>query len=216
MDLIKKWKQKIKRFMGESQSYFNNCKNEITLKNFRMLKLANVLQLLMVAVYFVVAAFTFHSRIINLIYMVYVVCDIIFTIYIFGYLKKERRNFKRIQRACWTFDTLCMGFIILISVYPLVNDPGIFFLIMIVFIPIIFILPFTRMIGFVTGSEVIFFILASLIKTENAFHFDMASSITAWIFAMVATYIINDVRIYDNQMNRELGLTRSKDKSPKV
>lgn len=200
-----------RRLYCESEKYINQNKAEIAKKNSMLLINACYIYTVVFLGYFIMEYFIFNSKLLNSIYVLFFVMQLIFNIVAFMVLKINN-EYKVIRNLCTVFSFLMMSFVILISVYPFINDPGIYFSPVVIVLSILFIFSLKQNVIMLTSFCIAYYILSALIKTPQSFIFDSASSIITWIVGMFASYMLHSIRIRENKIMNELKYLSSTDK----
>lgn len=194
----------LRLFYKKNQQYVAESKAEIAEKNCETLKRAGLCYTLLLLAYAVMASFIFKEASLNLLYAAFLAIQIVYDFLAVTILFKGNGEYKVVQLFCTVFCILVMSFIILVSVYPFPKRPGIFFPIILMAIPVLFIFSYGKLVVLQFVFTTAFLLLAFISKSHTAFSYDICAAVTAMIISLACAYIIVDLRLRENKIKLQL------------
>lgn len=191
--------QGVQEFRRDYRDYLRDGCQDARAYNISLLQKVNILYLIILIGYFFMAYYVFQSPALNLIYIIFILIQLIYFLAVIFILKKKEISYKKVQFLCILFDILLMMFIITVSIFPYTDRPAIYFPMMLVGFIVLFVLPLHTMLVMVTGFEIIFIIMVSIFKTPDSLSYDLFASVAAYILSIVCAYILCDLRLREHR-----------------
>lgn len=191
-------------FHKKSQNYFSGYKKEIADNNLILLQQAGWIYTILLCLYSVVAVFLFREVKLNITYAIFLSLALIMLFSIYYMSKRKTASYCLIQAFCTMFVCMVMSFVIVISVFPFPDRPGIFFPVVYLILTAVFILPMWKIHLILTGSLGIYLCFCYFYKTPWCLGYDIFSSITVWVVGFLFSYLILDLRLREHWVRCKL------------
>lgn len=192
------------QFCRESQDYFSNYKDDIAKNNLILLRQAWLIYTLLLCLYSIIAAFLFRDIKLNLIYIIFLALAFLTMLPVRYISEKREISFRVIQILCAVFVCMVMSFVIVISVLPYPDRPGIFFPIVYLLLTAVFIFPIWKIHVCMTTVLVAYLGLCYFYKTPQCLSYDVFGSVTAWLVGFLFSFMILDLRLREHKVRCKL------------
>lgn len=199
-----KIRNELRSFYKKNQQYAAESKAEIAEKNCVVLIRACSCYTVLLLAYAVTAWFLFREASLNMLYITFFAIQIIYDFLAVRFLFKGEKRYQVVQSFCTVFCILIMAFIILVSVYPFPERPGIFFPIILMAIPALFIFSYGKLVILQFVFTAAFLLLAYMEKSTTAFSYDICAAVTAMVISLACAYILVDLRLRENKVKLQL------------
>lgn len=179
--------------------------------NLLLLRKGTVISLTLLILYSFLVIPMFHSLMLLKIYLIFIFADFLMMVYAFRFLSKRARSYAPVQRACLIFVFLFLSFVLLISVFPFPERPGIFYPIFALVVMQLFILPLWQINLLTLSMTGVYLLLCWEFKTGESFSYDWFGTVTALILGMALSYMTLILHIREGVTRRDLQIASSTD-----
>lgn len=212
--------RKVSGFLNNQNQYFKEFSNEIALRNLQLMKTVCYAGIAIFILYFSLTKIFFSSWSISALNLLPVPIFIIFIFLINKQLNEKELNTKKADMITFSIYVFLLCVAIILSVFPYPDVTSIYYHLIIVAYPVLFILPFYIHIVILPLSYIIFSVLVVCFKSPELVTHELFESFTALIFTFIVMVIMSQFRLQSDslkskyyQMSRLDGLTHLINKS---
>lgn len=182
----------------DSDNQIRQDRDLVRNRNLASLRSVSLVYTILLLAYAVSALFLFKSFLLQILYAVFIVVQLIFDLRIF-YMAHCHPPHRQVRNLCALLCVLIVGFIIIISVFPYPDRPAIFFAPVLVGMSVVFVFSLRQMLVSLTLYTVAFAVLTVLFKTKIACTYDIWALLPAYIIALFCASVISNLRVNDTR-----------------
>lgn len=201
----------LKKAHGESALYFRQCRVEIARTNGDLLYKACGFAVVLQVLHALTSFFIFHDLSLLLSYCIFFVIFLGFFLLSLRLRRQAEPSYPLLQTVCALFILALMAFITVISVFPFPDRPAIFFPIFYLMLSSLFFFPWGQINLVLTLCAAIFLVLCRLFKVPETFHYDVYATLSVWVFGLVMSYLMLDLRLREGISRQKLQIASSFD-----
>jgi diguanylate cyclase (GGDEF)-like protein len=204
---MKKLFQKIYDYLKTDTLLFRENENEIVLRNITSLRNICPIFLGIIICYFFYMHVRMANPLLDLVYYIFIPLFVICYVLALTVDIKEQQdhaNMKAIRSVIWIFVSTAMAFIIVVSIFPYVDKPAIYFSPMLICCTVAFMDKLVTSLFFSLCSYGIFNVAVTLLKNGSTLSYDRFGSFMGLIGTFIVCFLMSQMRNAEYKAKEEV------------
>ena len=202
--LLSYWLRTIRNYVENNRVNRQECWEQIATSNLRMLHHVAFLNIGVLALYFGLAVIQKKSGNIQLSYFIGIILQTVFALFVHGYEKRLKWRTRVIQALCLFFVSAMYVLVLYNAAVADCTEPGICFAPLIILFSMLFLVPFWFDVVLVTVFTLGFLWLSFINKEAAVFAIDVRVAATTWVLALLADFLVLDIRLKGLRLHNEM------------
>jgi|GEM_PF-1104389 len=192
--MIHKLMQNFHAMLERQDSYFAIAHDEIRDTNLQLLKILCILEMLFLTVYIMWTPLLFPTWRPTISYWVFLGCSFLLSVVVYVYSRRKTATGEGVMKLCVLFYVLTLIGCIAIDVVPNPSQPSIYFHIIMVVLPSLFILPLKVMFPLTASLELIYIPLLFAFKDPWYAKVDAYSASVGFFCSVIVMTVVSNLR----------------------